>query len=57
MRKTNPIEDELDKIRSELYEETKNLTPEEFLNYYRLHGERIAKEFGFTIVRSLEDEK
>ncbi|MDR1872944.1 MAG: hypothetical protein LBS60_13670 [Deltaproteobacteria bacterium] len=54
MIKPNTIEDELNKIRLEIYEETKDLSPSEYHEYWRKHGERIAKEFGITIIKSAD---
>jgi hypothetical protein len=34
------IEDELNKICLEIYEETKDLSRSEYLEYYRKHGEK-----------------
>ncbi|MDR1871874.1 MAG: hypothetical protein LBS60_08165 [Deltaproteobacteria bacterium] len=54
MRKTNTLDDELDKISVEIYEETKNMSRKEFLEYFRKHGEEAAKKYGFTIAEPLD---
>jgi hypothetical protein len=54
MRKPNTIEDELDKIRVEIYEEIKDLSPKEYLEYFRKFGEEAAKKYGFTLVSSVD---
>ncbi|MDR1871040.1 MAG: hypothetical protein LBS60_03770 [Deltaproteobacteria bacterium] len=53
MKITNTLDDELDKISVEIYEETKNLSRKEFLEYFRKHGEEAAKKYGFTIAKPL----
>jgi len=53
MRDTS-IEDEIDAIRLEIYEETKNMTVEEHTEYYRKVSERAAKEYGFKCVPSID---
>ena len=52
MRDTG-IEDEIDAIRLEIYEETKNMTLEERHEYYRKCSEEAAKEYGFKCIPSL----
>jgi hypothetical protein len=54
MRQPDTIEDELDKIRVDIYEETKNLSRKEFLEYFRKIGEEAAKKYGFTIAKPLD---
>ena len=44
----NPVEDELDATRIELYEQTKNMSPEERIDYLRQLVAPIHKEFGIT---------
>ena len=44
----NPVEDELDAIRIELYERTKNMSSEERIDYLRQLVAPIHKEFGIT---------
>ena len=46
--KNNPVEDKLDAIRLELYEQTKNMSPEERIKYLRQLAAPIHKEFGIT---------
>ncbi len=40
------FEDELDAIRLELYEEIKDMTPEERVNYFHVETAPIIKELG-----------
>lgn len=53
----NRCEAEIDAIRLELYEETKNLTREE--NNKRLEelGKTLSAQYGFTIVQSVGKRK
>jgi hypothetical protein len=48
MTKHNPVEDELNAIRIELYEQTKRMTPNERIAYLRGLAAPIHKEFGIT---------
>jgi len=50
--KNNQIEDGLDAIRLELYEETKNMSPEERISYLRMLAAPINEEFGITPIES-----
>jgi hypothetical protein len=54
MKKPNTIEDEIDRIRLNLYEETKHMSTEEYLEYFRRYSELAEKKYGFTIVKSLD---
>ena len=45
----NPWEEELDAIRTKLYEETKHLTAEEHTKLVNDRGRKLAEEFGFAI--------
>ena len=49
----NRCEAEIDAIRLNLYEETKNLTKEEQNNRLRKKGKELAAQFGFTIIPQL----
>jgi hemerythrin-like domain-containing protein len=53
MRKPNTIEDDLDKIRVEIYEEIKDLSREEYLEYFRKFGEEVTKKYGIKISKPL----
>jgi len=48
----NKCEVEVDKIRLELYEETKKLTREERIHRSKENARKLAEQFGFTIVAS-----
>ena len=47
-------EAEIDAIRVKLYEETKHLTREEQNKRLRDRGQKLAAEFGFTIIPSAQ---
>jgi len=49
------IEDEVDEIRLQIYEEIKDMTPKERVEYYRKSGEAIEKEYGFRSYRNVEE--
>jgi ABC-type sugar transport system substrate-binding protein len=53
MSKLNTLDDELDKISVDIYEETKNMSQKEFWQYFRQYAEKAAKKYGFTIMESL----
>jgi len=46
----NKCEAEIDAIRLQLYEETKDLTKEERIKRSRENARKLSQEFGFTIV-------
>jgi hypothetical protein len=57
MKKSNTIEDELDAIRLNIYERTKNMSRKEFLEYFNKLGDEMAEKYGFKIVDSLDSPK
>jgi hypothetical protein len=53
MKKPNMIEDEIDRIRLQMYEEMKDMTPQERAEHMNRFGEAAAKKYGFKrIVRA-----
>jgi len=54
-RKIHPIEREIDRIRLEIYEETKHMTRAELREYFRKCAEETAKEYGFKIVSHADE--
>ena len=52
----NTFEEELDAIRLTIYEEIKNMTPEEEIAYIKAQVEPILKEYGIRTV-SLDETK
>jgi len=55
MRTLSSIEQEVNKIRLQIYEKTKNMTPEQLTEYYRKSGESSAKKYGFKVVTSAKE--
>ncbi|MCL1996500.1 MAG: hypothetical protein FWG63_09865 [Defluviitaleaceae bacterium] len=54
MYETTHCETEIEAIRLKLYEETKHMTPEEHTKWSNQRGQKLAAEFGFTIVPSTD---
>ena len=52
MRTLSPIEQEVNQIRLKIYEETKDLTPEQYKQRLDKITEASAKKYGFKIVAS-----
>jgi len=50
MKTANTIEDEIDRIRLRIYEETKDMTPQERAERVNKIGEAAAKKYGFKFV-------
>ncbi|MDR1051442.1 MAG: hypothetical protein LBP95_10265 [Deltaproteobacteria bacterium] len=47
MKNKNTIEDEIDAIRIELYEQTKHMTPKEFIAFIHKQTAPINEKYGF----------
>jgi len=54
-RKIHPIEQEVNEIRLRIYEETKNMTPEQKNEYYRRGTEATIKKYNLKVVASAKD--
>jgi len=52
MKTTSKAEQEVNEIRLELYEETKDMNPVQLTEYYRKSGEAAAKKYGFKRIAS-----
>ena len=52
MKTISNVEKEVNEIRLQIHEKTKNMTPEQLTEYYRKSGEASAKKYGFKIVDS-----
>ena len=52
MAKVNNIEAEVDAIRDKIYEKTKHMTREEQAQRLRDKTQKLAVQFGFTIVQT-----
>jgi hypothetical protein len=53
---TNDIEQEVNRIRREIYEETKNLTPEQRVERTRRITDPIVERYGLTVIASTKDD-
>ena len=56
MRALSPAEQEVNRIRLEIYEETKAMTTAQRREYYRKSGETAAKEFSVRRIASAKDD-
>ena len=52
MAKPNRCESEIDAIRDKIYEETKNMTRKEQAKRLRDKTQKLAAQYGFTIISS-----
>ncbi|MCL1996170.1 MAG: hypothetical protein FWG63_08195 [Defluviitaleaceae bacterium] len=52
MIKLNKSEEEVYAIRDRIYEEIKHMSKEQYAERLRSRGQKLAAEFGFTIVSS-----
>ena len=57
MKTPNTIEDEIDRIRLKIYEETKDMTPAQRVEHRRRRTEPIIKKWGFKVVGGAEENK
>ena len=55
MKTPNTIEQEINKIRLEIYEETKNMTVQERVARVNKIGEEAAQKYGFKRVASARE--
>jgi len=55
MKTISNVEQEVNQIRLQIYEKTKNMTPTELTEYYRKSGEASAQKYGFKIVASAKE--
>ena len=55
MKTYKTIEQEVNQIRLKIYEETKNLSPEQYTERVRKIGESAAKKYGFRRVTSARE--
>jgi hypothetical protein len=47
MKTTDTIEQEIDQIRLQIYERTKNMTPAQLTEYYVKSGKASSQKYGF----------
>jgi len=55
MSKPDTILDEIHEIRRQIYEEIKDMTPEEIREFYRKDTEPIIKEYGMKVASRKEE--
>ena len=53
----NSFEEELDTVRLAIYEEIKNMTPEEEVAYFNTQAAPILKEYGLQAVDEIKAEE
>ena len=49
----NTIEQDINKIRLEIYEETKDMTPEQRVEYTRKITDETIKKYGFKVIEGI----
>ena len=52
MKLTTDIEDAVDAIRDQIYEEIKDMTPSEHIAYFNAIAEEARTKYGFHVVKS-----
>jgi len=57
MKKPDTIEEEVNRIRLQIYEETKDMTSAQYVERTNKIGEALAKQYGFKIVASAKSSK
>ena len=57
MKTSNTIEQEINRIRLRIYEETKDMTIQERVERINRIGKAAAKKYGFKIVASAKEKK
>ena len=55
MKTISKIEQEVNQIRLNIYEKTREMTPAQLTEYYRKSGEVTAKSYGFKIAANAGD--
>ena len=55
MKMYKTVEQEVNQIRLQIYEETKDLTPEQYTKRVRKIGEEAAKKYGFQRVANAKE--
>jgi hypothetical protein len=55
MKTSNAIEQEINRIRLRIYEETKDMTPQEHAERVNRIGEAAAKKYGFKRITRAKD--
>ena len=55
MKPSNPVEQEINKIRLAIYEKTKDMTPAQLTEYYKKSTEATIKKYGFKVITNAND--
>jgi len=55
MKTISKIEQEINQIRLQIYEKTKDMTPAQLSEYYRKNTDATVQKYGFKIVASARD--
>jgi hypothetical protein len=55
MKTKNTIEDDLDAIRDKIYEEIKDMSPAEEVEYFKRETEETIKKYGLRLVKSAQE--
>ena len=55
MKTIRKIEQEVNQIRLQTHEKTKDMTPSQLTEYYRKSGEATAQKYGFKIVANARE--
>lgn len=55
MRTPNTIEQDINRIRLQIYEETKNMTVQERVERVNKIGEAAARKYGFKVVANAKE--
>ena len=55
MKAISKIEQEVNQIRLEIYEKTKDMTPAQLTEYYRKSTDDTIKKYGFKVIASARE--
>jgi hypothetical protein len=55
MKMLDTIEQEVNRIRIEIYEKTKDMTPAQLTEYYKKSTEATIKKYGFKVIASTKE--
>lgn len=54
MKTNKTVEQEINEIRLDIYEKTKDMTPEQLTEYYKQSTESTIKKYGFRVVADVK---
>jgi len=57
MKAISPIEQEVNQIRLEIYEKTKDMTPTQITDYYKQSTEATIQKYGFKVVKNAKEQR